>query len=187
MNPDPAKLRLVTYPHKALSQKAEPFPIQGISQTEIQPALAYAERLKVVLRSMGERGIGLAANQIGLLKRVFVAYADLNTVSESKQPPSDLQAYINPVILSESGEPEPYQEGCLSFPGIRGNVMRRPRLTLGYYDESGKWQQIETDGLHARCCRHEIDHLDGINIIDKFDLVTFSENAAAIKRLKARG
>ncbi len=183
MNPDPQKLRLVIYPHASLSQKAEAFEVQEYSREDFIPALAYADRLKAVLRSMGERGIGLAANQVGLLKRVFVAYADLNT---SKKP-SDLRAYINPVILAADGNLEPYEEGCLSFPGIRGNVMRKPKISLGYFNEERKFCTEEMTGLQARCCLHEIDHLDGINIIDKFDPQTTASNAVAIRRLKSRG
>lgn len=105
-------------------------------------------------------GIGLAAIQVGISKRMLVI--DLAKEGEDKAP----QVFINPEILASSDERSVYEEGCLSIPDYYAEVERPARITVKYIDLSGKEQTIETDGLLATCLQHEIDHLNGVLFID---------------------
>lgn len=103
-----------------------------------------------------KNGVGLAAPQIGMLKRLVVIQVD----------DDNLYKMINPKITKSSGE-EIDAEGCLSVPGRRGEVLRPTNVTVEYTDIDGNLQVLEAEGLLARCACHEIDHLDGILYIDK--------------------
>jgi peptide deformylase len=101
-------------------------------------------------------GIGLAAPQIGVLERLFVAELD-----------EKVYVFINPQIVSLSQETEVAEEGCLSLPGYRGAVERPTRATVRGKNRRGKVQTVEAEGLLARCFQHEIDHLDGVLFTDR--------------------
>ncbi len=105
-------------------------------------------------------GIGLAAIQVGVPKRVVTA--DLAKKEEPRNP----QVFINPEIVSRSEELTLYEEGCLSIPEIHEDVERPARVRVRYMDLSGKAQEVEADGLLATCLQHEIDHLNGVLFID---------------------
>ena len=105
-------------------------------------------------------GIGLAAIQIGVARRMLVI--DLSRDDEENKP----QVFINPEILKVSDEVSTYEEGCLSIPDYYAEVERPASLTVGYVDRDGKQQTIEADGLLATCLQHEIDHLNGVLFID---------------------
>ncbi|WP_137153789.1 peptide deformylase [Rhizobium sp. FKL33] len=105
-------------------------------------------------------GIGLAAIQIGVPKRVVVI--DLHKEGEEKKP----QVFINPEILSSSDARSTYEEGCLSIPDYYAEVERPATIRVRYVDLDGKAQEIEADGLLATCLQHEIDHLNGVLFID---------------------
>lgn len=105
-------------------------------------------------------GIGLAAPQIGVMKRVVVM-----DVSDDKEKPQPLKL-VNPEIIWESEETSVYQEGCLSIPEQYADVERPAEVGLRYLDENGKEHEIEADGLLATCIQHELDHLDGILFTD---------------------
>ncbi|MEN9443938.1 MAG: hypothetical protein RIS47_828 [Bacteroidota bacterium] len=110
-------------------------------------------------------GIGLAAPQIGRSIALFVI--DFDAFREDQPEIADFKkAFINPIIVGEEGELEPYNEGCLSVPDVHEDVMRPPIITLEYYDEN--WQLHETRfvGLAARVIQHEYDHLEGIIFTD---------------------
>ena len=102
-------------------------------------------------------GIGLAAPQVGISKRLFVA--------DIQEPESELIAIVNPVILDQSGS-ERGEEGCLSLPGLSGEVDRASQIVVEGLDLDGKPMRREESGLLARVIQHEIDHLDGILFID---------------------
>jgi peptide deformylase len=104
-------------------------------------------------------GIGLAAPQIGILRRAFVA--DLG--NESERAPMFV---INPEIVARSETTNVAEEGCLSLPKQFGEVARFDQIRMRYLDREAKVQEIEADGLLARCLQHEIDHLDGILFVD---------------------
>ncbi|MDD1497138.1 UNVERIFIED_ORG: peptide deformylase [Agrobacterium larrymoorei] len=105
-------------------------------------------------------GIGLAAIQIGVARRMLVI--DLSRDDEENKP----QVFINPEILKVSDDVSTYEEGCLSIPDYYAEVERPASLTVGYVDRDGKQQTIEADGLLATCLQHEIDHLNGVLFID---------------------
>jgi len=120
---------------------------------------ALAHLAEEMLATMREReGVGLAANQVGRLKRILVAATE-----------DEEYVIVNPVIeaLAETAEKE--LEGCLSIPGIQVEVERPIGLTLSGQDTSGLPMRLETSGLLARILQHEIDHLDGVLILDRTD------------------
>jgi peptide deformylase len=104
-------------------------------------------------------GIGLAAPQVGVLRRAFVA--DLGR--EDERAPIYL---INPEIIARSETVNVAEEGCLSLPKHFGDVTRYDQVRVRYLDREGATQEIEADGLLARCLQHEIDHLNGILFVD---------------------
>jgi peptide deformylase len=106
------------------------------------------------------RGIGLAAIQIGVPKRVIVM--DLAAGDEDRQP----QFFVNPVILWQSDDKVPAEEGCLSVPDLYEKVERPSRVRVRYLDYAGGSQEVEADEMLAVCLQHEIDHLDGVLFID---------------------
>ena len=105
-------------------------------------------------------GIGLAAIQIGMPKRVITM--DL----AKKEDPRNPLVFINPEVLWASEEKATYEEGCLSIPEFYGDVERPSQVKVRYLDLEGKQQLIEANGLFATCLQHEIDHLNGILFID---------------------
>lgn len=100
-------------------------------------------------------GVGLAAPQIGVSKRVVVI--------DVGEGPLEL---INPVIVEQEGESDD-SEGCLSIPGVTGEVVRAAKVTVQALNRKGELQEIKAEGLLARACQHEIDHLEGILFVDK--------------------
>ena len=105
-------------------------------------------------------GIGLAAVQVGILKRVLVV--DVSSKNEKKQP----IALINPVIKNLSDEMSVYEEGCLSIPETFVEIERPKICEIEYIDEKGSKKNLKCDGLLSTCIEHEINHLDGKLIID---------------------
>jgi peptide deformylase len=105
------------------------------------------------------RGVGLAANQVGVARRVAVIDAD-----------GDRFAMIDPVILETEGR-STAEEGCLSIPEIYGDVSRPERVVIEALDQEGQRYRREATGLKARAIQHEIDHLDGILFLDHLSLV----------------
>ena len=130
-----------------------------------KPVLTVDKELKRFMDDMLEtmyaaNGIGLAAIQVGVAKRLAVIDLD------PKGPASKPLYLINPAILSAYGEEVTYQEGCLSVPEIWDDVKRPSRLTVEYMDEHGKKVTTEADGLFATCLQHEIDHINGKLFLD---------------------
>ena len=126
-----------------------------------QPVTVFHKKLHSLIDSMAETlhgcedGAALAANQVGILKRIIVVDYE-----------SEYLELINPEIIGSSGEQNGY-EGCLSYPGYVGSVNRFTSVQIKYYDRYGKENIIEREGKLARCFQHEIDHLDGILFIDR--------------------
>jgi peptide deformylase len=128
-------------------------------------------------------GIGLAAIQIGVRKRIVTM--DLAKKDDPPQP----QVFINPEISWRSDEMATYEEGCLSIPDFYEEVQRNAAVRVKYLDLEGKEQEVEATGLFATCTQHEIDHLNGVLFIDhisrlKRQLVT-KKFAKAAKRAEA--
>ena len=105
-------------------------------------------------------GIGLAAVQIGILKRLIVI--DVSKKEEEKKP----LFLINPEITYQSKETSIYEEGCLSLPGYFAEIERPAKCKINYIDYHGKKAELEAEGLLSTCVQHEIDHLNGILFID---------------------
>jgi peptide deformylase len=120
-------------------------------------------------------GIGLAAVQIGVPKRIIVM--DLAREGEPKQP----RYFINPEILWASDETAPYEEGCLSVPDIFDEVERPARVKLRYLNYQGETVEEDAEGLFAVCIQHEMDHLEGVLFIDHLSRL---KREQAIKKVK---
>jgi peptide deformylase len=116
------------------------------------------ERMKLLMHDA--RGVGLAATQVGVLQRLFVFQPGEN---------EEARAIVNPRIVDSGGDPETDDEGCLSLQGVRVPVERATRLTLEGQDETGDEVRLELEGLGARVVQHELDHLDGVLILDRTD------------------
>lgn len=119
-----------------------------------------------------EDGVGLAAPQVGLSIRLIV----LNATGE----PSGERVIVNPRVRSMSGQGAS-EEGCLSFPGIRLTVERATKIQIEYRDLDGRLHDLTADGFLSRVIQHEIDHLDGIEFIDR---ITPAQRSAVRSRLK---
>jgi peptide deformylase len=183
---DPATLAIVHYPHPALRRRAKP--VERITD-EVR---AVARRM-IELMHQAE-GIGLAANQVGLPWRLFVAHVphsddpkddrSLSTdpVSATRSP----VVYINPVLSDPQRDLVPGDEGCLSLPDIRGEVRRPSQITITATDLEGERFSLRGGGLLARCWQHEMDHLDGVLIIDRMVQIDRMKNRAAVKDLEDR-
>ena len=115
-------------------------------------------------------GIGLAAPQVGKSLRIFVV--DTSPMADDDERPElkgFKKAFINPVIVEEFDEPLTYEEGCLSLPQIREEVVRPSQVRIEYYDENWKLREEVYDGLRARVIQHEYDHLDGRLFVDRIN------------------
>ena len=144
---------------------------------------AVTDEIRTLVDDMAESmyaadGIGLAAIQIGVAKRVLVI--DLDQKDGKKNP----VAYINPKITWASDETAAFEEGCLSVPEIWDDVERPARIKAEYLDRAGKKQTLEADGLLATCLQHEIDHLNGVLFIDH--LSRLKKSMAVRKLTKAK-
>lgn len=104
-----------------------------------------------------EQALGLAATQIGIAKRIFV----MNIHGRER-------ACFNPEIVESSQVLQEFDEGCLSFPGESCILLRPGSITVRYQTAEGEWQQDDMAGLEARCFQHELDHLDGITMWDRY-------------------
>jgi peptide deformylase len=128
-----------------------------------------------------ENGIGLAAIQVGVPKRLAVIDLDPGG-------PNSKQLYlINPRIVEASGELSTFHEGCLSVPEVWDDVKRPARLTVEYTDEHGDKQTVTADGLFATCLQHEIDHLNGRLFIDHLSKLKRSIALRKSAKLKRQG
>ena len=106
-----------------------------------------------------ERGVGLAAVQVGRLLRLFV----------TKVPGQDARVFINPDILETSIEQEPFEEGCLSIPGLYTEVVRPSTVRVQAWNLKGRPFTLNADGYLARVIQHDYDHLNGILFLDRID------------------
>jgi len=128
------------------------------------------EGLNVLVNDMFEtmhnaEGVGLAAPQIGLLSRVFVV--DLSPLGDEEPLLKDFKkAFVNPYIIEKEGDKVLMDEGCLSIPGLREDVLRFSTIRIKYFDENWKAYDEVYTGFTARVLQHEYDHLDGIMFVD---------------------
>ncbi len=104
------------------------------------------------------QGVGLAAPQVGESLRVFVVDT---TPMEDDEEDGLKRAFINPIMIEELGEEWAFEEGCLSIPGIRADVNRKPQIKIEYFDENWELHEETFDGMKARVIQHEYDHIEG--------------------------
>ena len=145
-------MEILTYPHPTLRHKSKP-----LRRVDAE--------LKQLVRDMFElmyesKGIGLAANQVDLPLRFFI----LNVAG--KKGEGEEMVFLNPVISFPKGSEEA-EEGCLSLPGLYGNVIRPKQVRVNAYTLEGKEFHAEVTGLMGRCIQHETDHLDGVLFPDR--------------------
>jgi peptide deformylase len=148
-----------------------------------EPISSIDKELRRLMGDMVEtmyenKGIGLAAIQIGIPKRLAVI--DLDPTG----PDSKVLYLINPKIVAASEELSTYQEGCLSVPEFWEEVHRPAKLTVEYMDEKGEMQRMDAEGLFATCLQHEIDHINGRLFIDH--LSKLKRSIALRKSAKAK-
>ena len=134
--------------------------------------------LKTLIANMSETmygayGVGLAAPQIGLSVRIFLVdtapFAEDESYSEAERKglKSFKKTFINPEILEESGEEWAFNEGCLSIPNVREDVLRKSEIKIRYQDKNFETHTQEFNGLIARVIQHEYDHIEGVLFTDK--------------------
>ncbi len=121
-------------------------------------------------------GIGLAAIQVGVPKRVLVM--DLSRDEGPKAP----RCFVNPEVVWASEETVPYEEGCLSVPEVYDEVERAAKVRLRYLDYSGQAVEEEAEGLFAVCIQHEIDHLNGVLFIDHLSRLKRQRAVARVRK-----
>ena len=165
-----ALLPIIQYPDPVLAAKAEPVEIVD-------------DAIRALAADMAETmyaapGVGLAANQIGVLKRIIVV-----DVSEDK---SELITLINPEIIELSDELCENEEGCLSLKGLFEKVKRPASVVVKYLDLDGKEQVISATDLLAVCLQHEIDHLDGQVFIDHLSQLKKDRARTKLSKLRRR-
>lgn len=165
-------MQIVQYPHPALFWKSKPV-------TEINA------ELRAIIRTMFElmyeaKGIGLAANQVGLPYRLFI----LNLTGEREQKDEEL-VFINPEITHRKGVQEE-EEGCLSLPRLYGQVRRAMDIVVEAFDLEGQGFELEVDDLPSRAIQHETDHIDGIMFVDRMSDVGKREVAPTLSDFEAQ-
>ena len=125
------------------------------------------------------KGIGLAAIQIGIPKRIIVM--DISKNESEKEP----RFFVNPVIKNKDTSKATYEEGCLSVPNQFAEIDRPSKCEVEYLDYNGKKQLLKADGLFATCIQHEMDHLDGILFIDYLSKLKKSMIIKKLSKLKS--
>ena len=143
---------IITVPDEILKKVSDPIEKVGVNEKKLIDDLFET--------MYNSNGIGLAAVQVGILKRILVV--DVSNKDEKKQP----LVLVNPVIKNLSDETSIYEEGCLSIPETFIEIERPKTCEVDYIDEKGKKKTLRCDGLLSTCVQHEINHLDGKLIID---------------------
>jgi len=165
-------LRIFKYPERVLEQPGEP-----VTEFDADLRKLVADMFETTYAS---KGIGLAAPQVGVSKRIIVI-----DLSLGKDPAQKL-VLINPeVILTEGKQYE--EEGCLSFPDIREKVVRAAKVRIRAQDENGKWFEMDGEELLARAFQHEIDHLDGIVFIFRMSALKRNLTLRKIRKMQREG
>ena len=169
-----ALLKIVHYPAPVLLTVGKP-----VGEEE------FDENLKKLVEDMFEtmyeaQGVGLAAPQVGVSKRLFVMDVPVEGGESNKV------ALINPEIITQEGE-QIGDEGCLSFPGIYTTVRREVRTIVRYKDVFGREQELDCTDLSARCVLHETDHCDGIVFLDRMTVLKRELAKRKIKKLQKTG
>jgi len=162
-------MEVVLYPDKVLRAKCTP--VQEIDDRTFQRARQMIDCMR------DADGVGLAGPQVGWKKRIV-------TLDTGEEGPED-SIFVNPKITDREGE-EKAEEGCLSLPGIWLPVARAERVTVSAYSIRGEKIEMEVEGLMSRAWQHEIDHLNGVLIIDRVPATTRMRIRDKLKKLEER-
>jgi peptide deformylase len=161
-------LKIVKYPEPVLSKPGEP-----VTEFDADLRKLVADMFET---TYAEQGIGLAAPQVGVSKRLAVI-----DLSMGKNP-KDRLVLINPEIIEREGRLYE-EEGCLSFPDIREKVVRAAKVRVRAQDENGKWYEMDGEDLLSRCFQHEIDHVDGMLFIFRMSALKRDLNLRKIRKM----
>ena len=162
--------KIITEPNKILRQ---------ISQNVDKVGKEEQKLMDDMLETMYEaKGIGLAAIQIGVPKRILVM--DISKNEEKKNP----MYFVNPIIKNKNSELSTYEEGCLSVPNYFAEIERPKKCEIEYLDYNGKKNNLLAEGLLATCIQHEMDHLDGILFIDYLSNLKKKRAIEKVKKYK---
>jgi len=164
-----AILKIRTYGDPILRKKAE-------------KVKNFDDELKQIVRDMLEtmyanKGLGLAANQVGILKQIIVIDIGTNEIP-------DVKIIINPEVKFLTKEKVEYEEGCLSFPGLTEKISRYSKLSVKCNDLKGNTVEFEADGLLAIAMQHEFDHLNGVLFIDRMSPVKKLLHTKELREIK---
>lgn len=174
--PERLQLDLTLYPTPVLRKVAEAF--EAVDDAVRELAAGMFELM------YASKGVGLAAPQVGLKRRLMVL--DASGGPEDGGTPEDALALINPVLLETSGPRSKFDEGCLSFPGIYAEVERPERCRIEALDLEGNRIEQEFDGFVSRIIQHEYDHLEGVLLVDRMSPADKLRNKADLEELVER-
>ena len=164
------ELEIIHYPHPTLRHVSKP-----LKRVDAQLRDMIARMFELMYE---HEGVGLAANQVDLPYRFFIANPSGDPANKDAE-----HVFINPVLSGGKGQVEG-DEGCLSIPGVHGPVVRKELIKIEAYDLSGESFQGELDGLFARIVQHETDHLDGTLFIDRLTLSQAAEVRAELEEFE---
>jgi peptide deformylase len=165
-------LKIVKFPEPVLQQPGEP-----VTEFDGELRKFVANLFETMYAS---QGIGLAAQQVGVAKRITVI-----DLSLGKNPAQKL-VLINPEVISREGK-QYEEEGCLSFPDIREKIARAAKVRIRAQDEKGKWFEMDGEELLSRAFQHEIDHLDGMLFIFRMSALKRDLNLRKIRKMQREG
>ena len=165
-------LKIVKYPEPVLEQAGE-----EVTEFNDELRQLVADMFETMYAS---QGIGLAAQQVGVARRVTVI-----DLSQGKDPAQKL-VLVNPRVIHKEGK-QYEEEGCLSFPDIREKVSRAAKVTVKAQNENGEWFEMDGEELLSRAFQHEIDHLDGILFIFRMSALKRNLNLRKIRKLQSEG
>ena len=169
-----AEKKIVTLPHNVLRKPADEVPIAAIAGARVQRLIAD---MKQTLAEAPD-GVGLAAPQVGASLRVFLVSEEVVHIGSEQETVNsergakrkrrwEYSAFINPALKKQSRKKIEMAEGCLSVPGKFGQVTRAEKVSLEWYDETGRKHSRGFTKFFARVIQHELDHLDGVLIVDR--------------------
>jgi len=162
---------ILTEPNKLLRQISKPVESVGDDERKLMDDM---------LDTMyAAPGIGLAAIQIGIPKRIIVM--DISRDEDKKEP----RYFVNPIIKNKNNETSKYEEGCLSVPDQFAEIERPNECEVEYLDYNGKKQLLKADGLLATCIQHEMDHLEGVLFIDYLSKLKKSMIIKKLSKIKS--
>lgn len=177
--------KLRTYPHKDLATVCSPVVEDEFGTFELE---IICGKLLSSMRLFN--GLGLAANQVGILKRIFVFE---NQAEDGIERPPDIQIpeiFINPeIVLLDDTQQRLFKEGCLSFPGCFPKIMRNEYFIMKYRDQEGNNLQLGPEiccGLFGHAFQHEIDHLNGITMFEKANGIDRNKMMSSINKLRKK-